>query len=136
MKTRGRYIIIVTFVAFAKAGAVLAAAPCAPAAAPADPFAAPSTLAYPNFCDIPPKPTDIRPAAAFKTQVVGTRVAGAVVVRQTAPETFTLSGTEGFADSAKSEAAPPPPQTAPIDADTEAFVKQSKAKATPPRKHR
>jgi hypothetical protein len=133
MKTPGRYIIIVTFVAFAKAGAVLAA-PCAPAAAPHDLFAAPATLSYPNFCDIPPKPTDIRPAAAFKTQVVGTRVAGAVVVRQTAPETFTLSGTEGFAESAKREAAPPPPQTAP-DADTEAFVKQSKAKATPPRKH-
>ena len=133
MMTYGRYIIIVTFVAFAKAGVVLAA-PCAPAAAPSDSFAAPSNLAYPNFCDIPPKPTDIRPAAAFKTQVVGTRVAGAVVVRQTAPDTFTLSGTEGFADSAKREAAPPPAQTA-ADADTEAFVKQSKAKATPPRKH-
>lgn len=134
MKKHGRYIIIVTFVAFAKAGVVLAA-PCAPAAAAPDPFAASSNLAYPNFCDIPPKPSDVRPVAAFKTQVVGTRVAGAVVVRQTAPETFTLSGTEGFAESAKSEAAPPPPQTAPIDADTEAFVKQSKAKATPPRKH-
>ncbi len=133
MKTHGRYIIIATFVALAKAGAVLAA-PCAPAAAAPDPFSAPSSLVYPNFCDIPPKPTDIRPAAAFKTQVVGTRVAGAVVVRQTAPETFTLSGTEGFAEGAKREAAPPPPQTAPIDADTEAFVKQSKAKATPPRK--
>ena len=106
MKTHGRYIIIATFVALAKAGAVLAA-PCAPAAAAPDPFSAPSSLVYPNFCDIPPKPTDIRPAAAFKTQVVGTRVAGAVVVRQTAPETFTLSGTEGFAEGAKREAAPP-----------------------------
>jgi hypothetical protein len=133
MKTRGRYIIIVTFVAFAKAGAALAA-PCAPATTPADPFAAPSNLAYPNFCDIPPKPTDIRSAAAFKTQVVRTRVAGAVIVRRTAPETFTLSGTEGFAESAKREAAPPPPEVA--TTDTEAFVKQSKAKATPPRKHR
>lgn len=129
----GRYIIIVTFVAFAEAGAV-SAAPCAPAAAPTDPFAAPATLSYPNFCDIPPKPTDIRTAAAFKTQVVGTRVAGAVVVRQTAPETFTLSGTEAFAESARNEAAPPPPEIVPTD--TEAFVKQSKAKATPPRKHR
>jgi hypothetical protein len=133
MKTPRRYIIIVTFVAFAKAGAVLAA-PCAPAAAATDPFAAPASLSYPNFCDIPLKPTDIRPAAAFKAQVVGTRVAGAVVVRQTAPETFTLSGTEGFAESARHEAAPPPPEVTP--SDTEAFVKQSKAKATPPRKHR
>lgn len=133
MKTPGRYIIIVTFVAFAKAGPALAA-PCAPASAATDPFAAPASLSYPNFCDIPPKPTDIRSAAAFKTQVVGTRVAGAVVVRQTAPDTFTLSGTEGFAESAKHEAAPPPPEVAPTD--TEAFVKQSKAKATPPRKHR
>ena len=133
MKTPGRYIIIVTFVAFAKAGAVLAA-PCAPAVAPIDPFAATASLSYPSFCDIPPKPTDIRPVAAFKIQVVRTRVAGAVVIRQTAPETFTLSGTEAFADSAKHEATPPPPETAPTD--TEAFVKQSKAKATPPLKHR
>jgi len=125
----------VTFVAFAKAGAALAAS-CAPAAPPPDEFAAPSTLAYPNFCDIPPKPTDVRPAAAFKTQVVRTRMAGAMVVRQTAPDTFTLSGTEGFAESAKREAAPPPPETAPMEGDTEAFVNQSKAKATPPRKPR
>jgi hypothetical protein len=135
MKTHGRYIIIVTIVAFAKAGAVLAA-PCAPAATTLGEFAAPSNLPYPDFCDIPPKPTDIRPVEAFKTQVVRTRVAGAVVVRQTAPETFTLSDTEAFAESAKHEAAPPPPEAAPMEADTEAFVKQSKAKATPPRKPR
>jgi len=135
MKTYGRYIIIVTIVALAKAGAVLAA-PCASAAAPPGEFTAPSNLTYPNFCDIPPKPTDIRPAAAFKTQVVRTRMAGANVVRQTAPETFTLSDTEGFAESAKREAAPPPPEASASEADTEAFVTQSKAKATPPHKPR
>jgi len=135
MKTHVRYMIIVTFVAFAKAGVVLAA-PCASVAPTPVEFAAPLTLAYPVFCDIPPKPTDVRPPAAFNTQVVRTRMAGVVVVRQTAPETFTLSGTETFAASAKHEAAPPPPETAPLEGDTEAFVKQSKAKATPPSKHR
>jgi hypothetical protein len=133
MRTPGRYITIVTFVALANAGAAMAA-PCAPAAPAAGEFARPQTLAFPDFCDIPAKPTNVPTAQAFRIEVVRTRVAGAVIVSQSAPDTFTLSDTEGFADRAKEEAAPPPPMSAPGAADTEAFVNQSKAKATPPHK--
>jgi hypothetical protein len=133
MKTRGRYITIVTFVALAKVSAALAA-PCAPAAPTTGEFARPQTLAYPDFCNIPAKPTDIPTAQTFKTRVVRTRVAGAAIVRESAPDTFTLSDTVGFAERAKEEATPPPPMSASGGADTEAFVKQSKAKATPPHK--
>ena len=135
MKSRGRYITIVTFVALANAGDAVSA-PCAPAAPVAAEFARPQTLTFPDFCDIPAKPTNVPTAQAFKTEVVRTRVAGAVIVSQSAPDTFTLSDTVGFADRAKEVAAPPPPMSAPSEADTEAFVNQAKAKATPPHKPR
>jgi hypothetical protein len=131
MKTVGRYIAIVTFIA---PGAAALAAPCAPG--PAGEFAAPATLIYPNFCDIPPKPTDIRPVQAFRTAVVRTRFAGAEIVRESAPDTFSLSGTDSFAESARHEGAPPPPVTAPGGMDSETFAQQAKAKSTPPRRRR
>ena len=135
MKTHRRYITIVTFVALAKAGAVMAA-PCAPAPAASDEFAASPTLAFPNFCDIPPKPLDVPTAQTFRTAVVRTRMMGAAVVSLSAPDTFTLSDTAGFVGGARQEATPPPPMTAPSEADTEAFVSKSKAKAMPPHRPR
>ncbi|MEP6967203.1 MAG: hypothetical protein ABI906_03905 [Pseudomonadota bacterium] len=87
---------------------------------------------YPTFCSIPQAPTDVRDAAAFKADVVATRLAGARLVRTTAPDTFSVSGTEAFAAGARQDAAPPPPITTPSQADTAAFVKASKARATPP----
>jgi hypothetical protein len=133
MKSRERYITIVTFVALASAGDALAA-PCAPAPASTAEFAATRNLAFPDFCDIPAKPTDVPTAQAFKAKVVRTRLVGAAVVHQSAPDTFSLSDTEGFSERAKEEAAPPPPMSPPGQADTEAFVSQSTAKATPPHK--
>lgn len=135
MKTVGRYIAIVTFFALGAPVAGLAA-PCAAGPGQADEFTAPATLAYPNFCDIPPKPKDIRPTQAFKAAVVRTRLAGAALVRESGPDTFTLSGTEGFAESAKQAAAPPPPVTTPGGLDTEAFAAGAKAKVTPPPRRR
>ncbi|HEY1448603.1 MAG TPA: hypothetical protein VGF33_08700 [Caulobacteraceae bacterium] len=135
MKNHGRYITIVTFVALAKVG-VAVAAPCAPDAHTTNEFARPQTLAFPDFCDIPAKPKGIPTAQAFRAKVVRTRVAGAVTVQQSAPDTFTLSDTVGFAERAKAEGAPPPPMSPSSEADTEAFVRQSKAKATPPHRPR
>jgi hypothetical protein len=110
------------------------AAPCA--VTPTGEFARPSNLRYPDFCDIPPVPTDVRPAVSFRAAVEHTRLAGAAVVNLSGPETFSLAGTEAFAGEAKREAAPPPPMTQPGAGGTETFAAASKAKAKPPRRAR
>jgi hypothetical protein len=87
---------------------------------------------YPAFCSIPKPPTDLKSPATIRREVVATRLAGRDLVDETAPATFTLTDTAGFAQRAITEAAPPPPVTTPNDADTEAFVKAARATATPP----
>jgi hypothetical protein len=87
---------------------------------------------YPSFCSIPPVPKNVRSAQAFKTAVVATRVAGARLVRRTAPTTWTLEDTPGFARTARSEAAPPPP--VPTSGTTQDFIDKMRARATPPPK--
>ncbi len=115
---------------------VARAAPAASCDAPAMP---PEMLAqarqarvYPDFCSIPPTPTDVRAAAGFKTAVVDTRLAGARLIKRTGPESFSLEGTDAFAAAAKRDAAPPPPMATPADAPTDAFISQLKARASPP----
>jgi hypothetical protein len=132
MKNVGRYIAIVTIAA---ASGVWAATPvCAPPSPELSPeFAVPAQgLAFPSFCSIPPAPKHVRSAQAFRSAVVTTRLAGVAVVNQSAPDTFTLGDTAGFAGAARSEAAPPPPMTNPSEGSTEAFVAKSRARATPP----
>jgi hypothetical protein len=91
---------------------------------------------YPTFCSIPPTPTGIRTGGEFKTAVVGVRVAGARLVEQTGPETFSLAGTEAFAAAAKRDAIPPPPMATPDEAPTEEFINKLKARAAPPPRKR
>ncbi|HEY7901235.1 MAG TPA: hypothetical protein VIC25_08630 [Caulobacteraceae bacterium] len=133
MKTAGRYFAIATLVA-AAAPAAGQPARCAQISAE---FAAPrpSDLVWPDFCSIPPAPTDVRPATAFKDAVVRTRLAGADLVRESGPDTFSLSGTNAFLDEARREAAPPAPLTTPSGPDTAAFVAEAKARAKPPPRH-
>jgi hypothetical protein len=134
----GVHRVLVLSAALAAPVACLAGQPCA-APSPASP-ALPADLvaqathanAYPSFCSIPPTPRDVRDAGAFKSAVVDTRLAGVRLQRQGAENTFSLSGTDDFAASAASQAAPPPPMTTPQDADTDAFIKEMRAKATPP----
>src|SRR5665213_2056504 len=88
---------------------VLAAQPCpGPSeAAPPDLLAqAHQVRAYPTFCAIPPKPVGVRGAAAFKTAVVDTRVAGARLVGQAAASTFGLDDTDQFAAAWPTRRAP------------------------------
>lgn len=85
---------------------------------------------FPTFCSIPPIPTDVRPAAGFKTAVTDVRVAKADLAREVGPDHWSLDGTEAFAAGARSTAAPPPPMT--TDQDTEAFLRAMKKRATPP----
>ena len=126
------------------AAAALAASSLAAAAADGSCVADNSTLSpqvaaelsrphpYPSFCSIPPLPRNVRSAQAFKTAVVTTRVAGARLVRRTAPTTWTLQNTPGFSRTARSQAAPPPP--VPTSGTTQDFIAKMRARATPPQK--
>jgi len=100
-------------------------------AAPADEAAG---LAYPTFCSIPKRPTDIRAPAAFKAAVLDTRRSGVALVNATSPGTFGLpeAGAGAFAAEARSEAAPPPPMNPQNVADAAAFARDARAKAAPP----
>jgi hypothetical protein len=137
MNQVGRSIAIATILAGASAaaGETRPHVSCAPPAPPAlaREFQPGGPLAYPTFCAIPVTPT-VPSVAAFRGEVVNTRLAGAWLQRQTAPETWSLTGTEDFQAAAIREAAPPPPMTSAEEANTEAFVAKSRAKATPPKK--
>jgi hypothetical protein len=142
MKPLTRHISMTTLFGFgvcafvlATPAAVLAAQPCpGPSeAAPPDLLAqAHQVRAYPTFCAIPPKPVGVRGAAAFKTAVVDTRVAGARLVGQTAASTLSLDDTDQFAAAARGEAAPPLPMTTPDQSGAEDFVNSGRKRVTPP----
>ncbi len=92
--------------------------------------------AWPTFCSIPRVPTDRPTPQAIHAVVLDTRLAGRDVEQATAPGTFTLDDTEGFADRASREAAAPPPITTPSEADTATFEQKARAAAAAPsRRH-
>jgi len=111
------------------------ASPCsdAPAALPTDISAQAATKpTFPTFCSIPAALKNVRTAAAFKAAVVQTRLAGAGLVRRTAPDTFTLGGTREFQARAEQEAAAPAPMPTPGGPDTQSFIEAARARAAPP----
>lgn len=69
-------------------------------------------------------------------EVLGARLAGRDLQAASGPETFTLEGTEDFAERARQEAAAPPPITTSSEADTAAFEQKARAAAAPPHRHR
>ncbi len=87
---------------------------------------------WPSFCQIPQRPKNIRTGAAFKQAVVALRLAGVRLAAQSAPATFSLDDTEGFAGAARAQATPPPPITPPDEQQTETFINQARALARPP----
>ncbi|WP_340645255.1 hypothetical protein [Phenylobacterium sp.] len=87
---------------------------------------------YPTFADIPPVPTDVRPLPAFGRAATAVEVAGADLMRETAPGTWTLTGTEAFAGRARDLAGPEIAGAESTTAATEAFAKAQRARATPP----
>ncbi len=93
--------------------------------------AARARTTYPTFADIPPVPADVRPLPAFGRAADELEVAGAQLTRDTAPSTWTLTGTEAFAGRAR-DMAGPEGEIASTTADTEAFAKAQRARATPP----
>lgn len=88
---------------------------------------------FPTFADIPPVPTDQRPVAQWGKQARQLEVAGAALERETAPNTWTLQGTERFQAQAKAAAGPAIQEDATSStAATEAFARQLRERATPP----
>ena len=86
---------------------------------------------YPTFAQIPPEPTDVRPVRAWGPAAQQVEAAGARLAQETAPSTWTLSGTEAFAEGIRRQlgAAPPAESTT---AATEAYAKELRKRATPP----
>ena len=86
--------------------------------------------AYPRFADVPPAPTDVRPATAWTRNVYDTLQQRR---RQTALDALypqILFGTEAWAKAARAEAVVPP--TPEQSAQTEAYAKALRDRATPP----
>jgi len=109
--------------------------PSSPVAAAANAAAKQSRNAVaPRFVDIPPLPTDVRTPVQFKKAVGAEKAAAAQLKRDTAPDTWTLSDTEGYASKAR-KVGKAPPSDIPTDADraaTEAFAKAARDRATAP----
>ena len=84
---------------------------------------------YPSFSEIPALPNDVRPLALYGRAASDLKLAAERLVRETAPETWTLRDTESFADQARQrtpELPPPDPQAA------EDFARELRERATPP----
>ena len=111
----------------------LATAPIDPTSPVADEVArlGRADVPFPTFADIPPKPTDQRPIAQWGKEARQLETAAAALERQTAPNTWTLNGTERFQARALAEAGPAE-SAASSTAATEACARQLRERATPP----
>ena len=84
----------------------------------------------PTFASIPNPPKDVRPAAQYGRDAKRTLAAGEALVAATDPGTWTLQGTQAFAEAARRDAGPAVEPAKPGDAD--AFAKSLRDRATPP----
>lgn len=85
---------------------------------------------YPSFAEIPAVPTDVRPLAMWGRDARAAQQARAELERATAPETWSLSNTEGFAATARRQAGPEIQPASP--ANTDAYANELRRRATPP----
>lgn len=85
---------------------------------------------FPTFASIPKAPTDIRPLPQYGRDAKSILAEGAAIEQATAPGTWTLNGTDDFADKARRDAGPQiePPKPG----DAEAFARELRERATPP----
>lgn len=91
---------------------------------------------YPNLQHLPPNPTDVRPAADWKTAVVAELAVKDDVEARAAAIPFTLDNPQPFADRTRARIAPSLAAQAPADAaaQAQAFADSARARATPPPK--
>lgn len=120
-------------------GACVSANPFATAKVdPASPIAqsvaeaARSNRDFPTFSDIPEAPTESRPLRAWGKAAADTESARERLELETAARTWSLGGTEGFASRANAAAGRESAPGADEQADTEAFAKALRERATPP----
>jgi len=85
---------------------------------------------FPTFASIPAPPGDVRPLAQYGRSANEILAEGQALNRATAPETWTLQGTDAFAEKARRDAGPQLEPPNPDDA--EAFARELRARATPP----
>ncbi|WP_297694324.1 hypothetical protein [Phenylobacterium sp.] len=86
--------------------------------------------AYPTFSDIPASPKDVRPPGQYGQAAKTIEQAAADLEAATAPDTWSLTGTDAFAAQARAAAGSEPAPTA--SDDTGAFARSARARATPP----
>jgi len=87
---------------------------------------------YPKFSDIPPAPSDVRAPRAWGQAAVEVEAERQSLEQATGPATWSLTGTEGFAAQAKAEVGAEVADDPAAAAATEAFARQTRARATPP----
>lgn len=85
---------------------------------------------FPRFRDIPAPSKDSRPIALYGQSARQLELAGAELVRATAPGTWTLQNSEAFAAEARRNVGPELPPVAPGASDDE--LKRLRERATPP----
>jgi hypothetical protein len=85
---------------------------------------------YPTFRGIPPVPKDVRPHRQYGIAAAQIEKDRDALVAETGDQSWTLQNTETFAAQARSAAGPELPPGQP--ADTTAFAKDQKARATAP----
>jgi hypothetical protein len=85
---------------------------------------------YPKFSDIPPTPTDVRPARLYGQRAAQLENARAQLDAATAPNTWTLGNTQDFTASARTQAGPD--YDAASASQAEAFANTIRKRATPP----
>jgi len=85
---------------------------------------------FPTFAGIPAPPKDIRPLAQYGRDARAVLAEGQALEQATAPGTWTLQGTEAFAEKGRRDAGPQiePPKPG----DAEAFARELRGRATPP----
>jgi hypothetical protein len=85
---------------------------------------------FPTFASIPKPPTDLRPAAQYGRSAQAVLAEGQALVQATDPGTWTLEGTDAFAEKARRDAGPKIEPATPGDAED--FAKKLRERATPP----
>jgi hypothetical protein len=85
---------------------------------------------FPTFASIPKKPTDLRPVAQYGQSARQVLAEGQALIAATEPSTWTLQGTDAFAEKGRQDAGPQlePPKPG----DAEAFARELRERATPP----
>ncbi|HEX6859822.1 MAG TPA: hypothetical protein VF138_06450 [Caulobacteraceae bacterium] len=93
---------------------------------------------YPTFADIPQIPLDLRSNEQWAAAVAGTEADRAQLLAAVAPSTWSLSGTQAFAQRTRAALGFDPADipTADTSAASAAWARQMRARATPPPRRR